>query len=98
MSHSIANGAVVETKAVFVKSFSGGVTTLRRLPINVENRTYPTQAKGGRKSYLALILGGGHTPGRANDWDETAQGEEYDAIEYHDTYPDTWHRIGETAG
>ena len=46
---------------------------------------------------MALTLGGGHKPGRANVWDET-KGELYDAVEYHDVYPYTWPRIGETAG
>jgi len=96
MAHSIPNGATVETKAQFVKTFSGGKTYYRRLPFNIEVRTYPTQAKGGRKTYFALTLGGGYTPGRANTWDQTwADGEVYDAIEYHETYPATWPRIGE---
>jgi hypothetical protein len=99
MAHALANGATVETKAIFVKSFSGGVSTYRRMPFNIETRTYPTKAKGGRKTYMALILGGGHTPGRANAWDQTVfDGELYDAIEYYDVYPDSWPRIGETAG
>jgi len=99
MAHKLANGATVETKAVFVKSFSGGTTTYRRMPFNVEVRTYPTQVKGGRKSYIALTLGGGHTPGRANNWDQTVfDGELYDSVEYYDTYPANWPRIGETAG
>jgi hypothetical protein len=98
MATSIANGATVETKAVFVKSFSGGNTTYRRLPFNIEVRTYPNETIGQykRQTFFALVLGGGQNPDRANIWD-TQQGEVYDAVEYHDVYPYTWPRIGETA-
>jgi hypothetical protein len=85
-------GFDVETKAVFVKTTSGGKTYYRRCPFNIEVRT--DNATGKRSTYMALALGGGHTPGRANTWDKD-QGEVYDAVLYFDTYPSEWPRIGE---
>jgi len=95
MPNSVANGSTVETKAIFVKSVSGGKTFYRRMPFNIEVRT--NNSTGKRESYMALCLGGGGNPNRANSWDDP-QGEQYDAVEYYDTYPANWPRIGETAG
>lgn len=88
---STVNGFDVETKAIFVKTTSNGKSYYRRCPFNIEIRT--DRATGVRNTYMALCLGGGHTPNRANNWDRT-DGEVYDAVEYYDTYPATWPKIG----
>lgn len=85
----------VEVKAIFLRSVSNGKTKYRRAPFNIEIRT--DKATGKRKTYMALALGGGHTPGRANTWD-AAEGELYDAVEYYDAIPSNWPRIGIVAG
>lgn len=85
----------VETKAIFLRSVSQGKTKYRRAPFNIVVRT--NKSTGVRKTYMELALGGGHTPGRANTWNDQ-EGELYDAVEYYDSVPSEWPRIGITAG
>jgi len=85
----------VEVKAIFLRSVSNGKTKYRRAPFNIEVRT--DKSTGKRATYMALALGGGHTPGRANSWD-SQEGELYDAVEYYDSIPANWPRIGIVAG
>jgi hypothetical protein len=91
MADTLVNGATVERKAVFIKSFSRGKTEFRRLPFDIEIRTWPTKAKGGRKTFISFNYG--RRPDRANDA-IGQKGEWYDAIEYYDVYPATWPKIG----
>ena len=95
MADSQPNGFDVEVKAIFLRTVSNGKTKFRRAPFNIEIRT--DKATGKRSTYMALCLGGGHTPGRANTF-EDVEGEVYDAVEYYDSIPSTWPRIGIVAG
>lgn len=95
MADNQVNGAEVIRKAVFLRSVSQGKTKYRRAPFNIVIRK--NNATGQSKSYMELCLGGGHTPGRANTWDDQ-EGELYDAVEYYDSIPANWPRIGIVAG
>lgn len=95
MADNKINGAEVVRKAIFLRSVSQGKTRYRRAPFNIVTRT--NNSTGERKTYMELCLGGGHHPGRANAWDD-AEGELYDAVEYYDSIPANWPRIGIVAG
>lgn len=101
MADNQVNGAEVTRKAIFLRSVSQGKTKYRRAPFNIVTRL--NNSTGQTSTYMELVLGGGHTPGRANSWDDS-EGELYDAVEYYDSIPvdkdgnSLWPRIGIVAG
>ena len=95
MADNQTNGFDVARKAIFLRSVAQGKTRYRRAPFNIVIRT--NNSTGARSTYMELCLGGGHHPGRANTWDDS-EGELYDAVEYYDSVPETWPKIGIVAG
>ena len=70
-------------KAIFVATrVDGEARKWRRAPVNLVKR-----------GSLTALEGNGHTPGRANVFDD-ALGEVYDDVMFLDVWPETWPRIG----